>query len=96
MGAARRERTALRRIALFVAVVLALALTVYPPLAVSGDGRAAHGALTLLLSGIAAGFVSGVGFVPRHRLPRVALGPAAALSLMTVGVLWLAAAAWRT
>lgn len=90
MEAARAERMALRRVVLFLAIALALALTVYPPLATGGDGRAQHGALILLLWGIAAGFVSGVGFAPRHRLLRLALGPAAALSLMTVGVLLLA------
>lgn len=90
MEAARTERGALRRLALALAIASSLALTAYPPLAAGSDGRAAHGALTLLLWGIAAGFVAGVGFVPRSRLLRMALGPHAALSLMAVGALLLA------
>ena len=95
MEAMRNENGALHRVVLALAIGFALALTVYPPLAIGPDGRAAHGALMLLLLGIAAGFVSGVGFAPHHRLLRVVLGPWAALMLMAAGAGALARnAAW--
>jgi len=89
MQAARTERSAWRRLALLLAIALSLALTVYPPLATGTSGRAVHGALMLLLWGIAGGFVSGVGFVPRQPWLRMALSPHLALSLMTAGLVYL-------
>jgi predicted membrane protein len=93
MRAARTERSAWRRLAWLLAIALSLALTVYPPLATGASGRAAHGPLMLLLWGIAGGFVSGVGFVPRQPWLRVALSAHFAVPLMSAASVYLIVAA---
>jgi len=45
--------------------------------------------LMLCMWGIAAGFVHGVGFVPRNLILRIALGPIAAWLLMLLGTAWM-------
>ena len=94
-AATRADRRPLSRLSFSLAGALALALTVYPPLAIGAGGRTTHGALMLSLWGIAAGFVYGVGFTPDHRLLRAALGPWAALPLMAVGSILLVINALR-
>jgi predicted membrane protein len=63
-------------ITLVVAFVLMLLITIYPrALATESGGPISHGILMLIMWGLSAGFVYGVGFIPRNRLLRVALGP---------------------
>lgn len=63
-------------ITLGVAFVLMLLITVYPrALATPDGGPISHSILMLIMWGLSAGFVYGVGFVPRNRVLRVALGP---------------------
>ena len=50
--------------------------------------HASHGLLSLVMLGVSAGFVHGVGFVPQHRVWRVLFGPWLAWALMGAG-LWL-------
>ncbi len=78
--------------ALSLAVMLAIsvALLAWPTLVVSADGHVDHGWLTVLMWGMAAGFVHGVGFIPRNRLLRVALGPLAAWGLSLLAAFALA------
>lgn len=72
---------------LAVGIALLLGLTVYPALAVGPDGRPDHLAAGLLLWAMCAGFVRGVGFVPRHSLLRAALSLwASLLALGTAGL----------
>jgi len=85
----RAERP-LRGLTLALAIVLALVLTVYPVAAIGASGRPSLGLLALLLWGICAGFVHGVGFAPRAAAWRIALGPWIALPLMMFGALVLA------
>ncbi len=47
-----------------------------------------HGLLSLVMLGVCAGFVHGVGFVPRARAWRIAFSPWLAWALMGAG-LWL-------
>ena len=73
---------------LLAAIAIMLALSVRPDLLARADGRPDQMAAALLGWAMAAGFVRGVGFVPRHRLWRGILStPAAALGI--------ALAAWR-
>ncbi len=51
-----------------------------------------HGLLSLVMLGVCAGFVHGVGFVPRHPVWRIAFSPWLSWPLMGAG-LWLLAAA---
>ncbi|WP_395701784.1 cyd operon YbgE family protein [Aquabacterium sp.] len=74
---------------LAAALAIMLAVTAYPPL-LAHAGRADHGLALLLAWAMSAGFVRGVGFVPRHgawrwlfsgRAMLLALGLAAATAL---------------
>ncbi len=67
-----------RGLSLLIAVVISLGLLVWPKLVVAADGSVDHRWLSMLMWGMAAGFVHGVGFIPRNRILRVILGPAAA------------------
>lgn len=43
----------------------------------------------LIMSGLSAGFVHGVGFRPKNRVLRVALGPYVAWPFMALGLFFL-------
>jgi predicted membrane protein len=79
----------LRSLSLLAASVFCLAVLLFPQLLIDGGQSPNHGALVLGLWGMAAGFVHGVGFVPRHILARLALGPIAAWVLLITGSLLL-------
>lgn len=59
--------------ALLVGLSIMVAGTAVPALMTNAEGEADHLLATLLLWAMAAGFVRGVGFVPRHPLPRTLL-----------------------
>jgi len=76
---------------LAAALAIMVGGTLYPPLMADAAGHADHGLAMALLWAMSAGFVRGVGFVPRRRLWRwlfsgwavaAALAAAAALRLM--------------
>ena len=70
---------------LFTAAGLALAVTIYPR-GLMQDGLAMnHGLLSVLMWGMSAGFVHGVGFDPSNRWLRILLGPVVAWSLLLLG-----------
>ena len=52
-------------------LVLMLAGTAYPFVFARADGRADHGLALLVFWAMSAGFVRGVGFIPRHRAWRL-------------------------
>ncbi|MGD2073398.1 MAG: cyd operon YbgE family protein [Gammaproteobacteria bacterium] len=79
-----------RLVSLLMAGGVSLLLTLYPQAVIQAGAAPRHTALTLTMWGVAAGFVHGVGFVPRNGLLRVLLGPLAAWSLMPCGMLFLA------
>ena len=68
---------------LVLASMLATLITFYPP----ALAQLSHGMLALVIWGICAGFVHGVGFDPETRFWRVALGPVSAWSLMVLAML---------
>ena len=73
-----------RALSFLAATVFCLALIGFPQLVIA-DGRPPHHGLLLLgLWGMAAGFVHGVGFVPRNVAARWMLGPIAAWSLLGI------------
>lgn len=51
---------------LLVALAIMLVGTVYPPVMANAAGQADHGLASALFTAMAAGFVRGVGFVPRY------------------------------
>jgi len=69
---------------LLIGIGLMLGITVYPKALIDPTGKADHLAVTLACWAMAAGLVRGVGFVPRHWLPRVLF------SGVTCGLLLLA------
>lgn len=64
---------------LAVALAVMLGGTLYPPLFAGPDGHADHRFAMALFWAMSAGFVRGVGFVPRARWARVLLSPWAML-----------------
>ncbi len=74
----------LRGFSLLAALALSGLILTYP----KALGHANHGLLSLVMLGISAGFVHGVGFVPEHKLWRVIFAPWAAWPLMSIGF-WL-------
>jgi predicted membrane protein len=72
--------------ALATALLIMLAGTVYPPLMADASGHADHALAMALLWAMSAGFVRGVGFVPRQALLRAAFsGWAVAVALAAAG-----------
>ncbi|MFM9917314.1 MAG: cyd operon YbgE family protein [Rhizobacter sp.] len=68
---------------LFAALVIMLAGTLYPPLMTDASGHADHGLAMSLFWAMSAGFVRGVGFVPRAPVWRwLFSGRACALALL--------------
>lgn len=62
---------------LLLGLGLMLAGTLYPPLFADARGQADHGLALLFFWAMSAGFIRGVGFVPRARLWRALFSPAA-------------------
>ena len=56
---------------LAVALLIMVGGTLYPPLMVDAAGKADHDLAMALFWAMSAGFVRGVGFVPRRRIWRV-------------------------
>lgn len=68
-----------RGVSLGAAITLMLFVTLLPRGLTTPDGSAiSHGVLTLIMWGMSAGFVYGIGFVPRNRVVRCLLGPVVA------------------
>ncbi|MEW6120772.1 MAG: cyd operon YbgE family protein [Pseudomonadota bacterium] len=75
-----------RGVSLFSALVLMLLVTLLPRALTVADGSPiGHGELMLIMWGLSAGFVHGVGFVPKNAALRFLLGPLAAWPLMLLG-----------
>lgn len=80
------ERGWARAISLGCALALMLLVTLFPRGLTAADGApAGHSLLMLIMWGLSAGFVHGVGFVPRTPGLRLALGPLAAWLGMGAG-----------
>lgn len=73
---------------LLVAIAIALGVTAYPPL-LAPAGHTDHWASLALMAAMGAGFVRGVGFVPRRPLARALLSAPACLAALAAGPLRL-------
>ena len=60
---------------LLIAILIMTVGTIYPYAAADATGKADHGMATALYWAMAAGFVHGVGFIPRHIVWRVLFSP---------------------
>lgn len=73
----------LHPLALMVGVGLMVGITLQPQWLTTPAGEADHRAALLMLHAMATGLVNGVGFRPRHSLPKLVLGrPVLWLSLL--------------
>jgi len=76
-----------RALSLLAAFGLMLLVTLLPRgLTVEDGSPLGHGVLAPIMWGMSAGFVHGVGFVPRNRILRVLLGPVVAWLGMSGGL----------
>ena len=72
-----------RMISLLLAIAMAGLIFTYP----QAMAHAGHGLLSLVMLGVSAGFVHGVGFVPEHKAWRLLFGPWTAWLLLAAGFL---------
>jgi predicted membrane protein len=68
-------------------LVLMLAGTAYPLVFARADGHADHGLALLLFWAMSAGFVRGVGFIPRHWAWRLLFSGWACLAAIALAAL---------
>lgn len=84
-----------RGVSLVWALALMILVTLFPRGLTTADGSPiSHGVLSLIMWGMSAGFVHGVGFVPHNRILRVLLGPVIAWLGMGVGLFLYARYFW--
>lgn len=72
-----------RMVSLLLAIAMAGMILTYP----KALADASHGLLSLVMLGVSAGFVHGVGFVPEHKMWRILFGPWTAWALLAAGFL---------
>lgn len=85
VGAGPLYGTVSRTLSLLLAAPLALVLLIHPAAMLDGQGGYSHPQLMLVMWGVSAGFVHGVGFVPRFWLWRWLLGPLVGWPLLALG-----------
>lgn len=55
---------------LSIAIIICFFVSIFPQLLVNHEGIANHGAATTLFMAMSAGFIRGVGFVPKNKIIR--------------------------
>ncbi len=83
------EQTAGHFVSFALAVTLTVLVLAYPQAVATGAGDLRSGVLALLMWGVAAGFIHGVGFVPRLSLWRIVFHPFIGWVLMAGGIVLL-------
>lgn len=78
-----------RSFSLLLAAPMALLLLIHPAAMLDEQGSYSHSLLMLVMLGVSAGFVHGVGFEPRFWLWRFMFGPILGWTLMLMGYLIL-------
>ncbi len=86
MAEACTQPSRLNLLSLAVALFIMVGGTVYPPVMADASGRADHGLALALFWAMSAGFVHGVGFVPRHRVWRWLWGGLSVVTALGVAV----------
>jgi cyd operon protein YbgE len=75
-----------RHFSFLLAAMLSLLILIYPRFLASSAEQLNHGLLSLWMWGIAAGFIHGVGYIPRLKVWRVLFGPLFAWLLMLMAL----------
>jgi cyd operon protein YbgE len=83
------DRAFIRTLSFLLAAGVSVLILVYPRFIAAAPGEIRHGLLTLMMWGVAAGFVHGVGYVPRLKLWRYLLGPLVGIPVMLAAIIWL-------
>lgn len=94
---ANASRPGLALLPLGIGITLMLLMTALPNLATNRQGQADHPVALLIFWAMSAGFIRGVGFIPRHILPRLlfsGLACALALALALARLAWLGRLPW--
>lgn len=86
MAEACTQPSRLNLLSLAVALFIMVGGTVYPPVMADASGRVDHGLALALFWAMSAGFVHGVGFVPRHRVWRWLWGGLSVVTALGVAV----------
>ena len=75
-----------------LATPLSLVFLIHPALMLDSQGNYSHSALSLVMLGISAGFIHGVGFKPRFWLWKILFSPVVGWPLLALGyfLLWQA------
>jgi len=89
MAEARGARSA-QAVSLVLAVTISGTLLVFPYLLGSPPAPRVHALLPILLFGLSAAWVHGLGFVPRRPLWRILFGPIVAWPLIAITALLIA------
>lgn len=76
-------------LALTLAFVIMVGATFYPPLLISSNGRADHVLALCVIWAMSAGFVRGVGFIPRRIALRWLFSGSAIGVALLAGFLWV-------
>ncbi len=87
-----QSQAAMHLPSLLAALLIMLVGSIYPLILVRADGSAAHGLAIALFWAMSAGFVRGVGFVPRARVWRLLFSgwSCCAALVLSAGLRWLA------
>jgi predicted membrane protein len=83
------DKPGLAWLPLLLALLILIVMTILPGMATDAAGAADHTAATLLFGAMSAGFVRGVGFVPRNLIGRVLLSGAATVIFFLLACLRL-------
>ena len=90
-GVDQQEKTPRSNIlSLTIAIVITTVITIYPLVLTNESGQADHLAATLALWSMSAGYVRGVGFVPRNRCLRVLFSKSACVLALSIAAALIA------
>jgi len=75
--------------ALLCALAVMVLVTVYPPILANAHGQADHTLAALWMSAMAAGFIRGVGFIPRHAVWRALFSGWTCALMCVLAIAWM-------
>lgn len=75
-----------RLVSMGLAIALSALILIYPRAVATSVSNINHSLLTLLMWGIAIGFIHGVGYVPRMTIWRIVFNPFVGWPLMMFGI----------
>lgn len=83
----RNSTTGLSLVVLFIAIGITLAIVIYPHLLANSQQKADQFAAMLMFWSMSAGYVRGVGFIPRNKILRWLLGGTACFVALALAII---------